>query len=110
MLIFCFTISYFTISSCVAIQRYPFVNTQQNFLFKLHLLIQKKHLNGVTFCLFTCALHIQTKRCRCGHPTVDTWPYYMKMYNLDVFKFRIDKGLSTLNVKNIYFYIKVVFF
>ena len=33
-LIFCFTISYFTISSCVAIQRYPFVNTQQNFLFK----------------------------------------------------------------------------
>ena len=77
-IIFCFTRSYFTISSCVAIHRYPFVNTQHNFMLKIHLLIQKRHLNGVTFCLFTCALHIQTKRCRCGYPTV--FLFVVKIY------------------------------
>ena len=46
-------IFYITISSCMSVQIYPFVTTHQSSMLNLHSLIQKKQLNGLTFCLFT---------------------------------------------------------
>ena len=83
-LIFCFTISYFTILFGWRFKDIH-LSTHNKMLFKLHLLIQKKHINRVTFCLFTCALHIQTKRCRCSYPTVLRYCYTLYCLSLLVY-------------------------